>query len=129
MTHGGGDGSNTDVDEHLIYEGPHGIHFDSLEGKWVAAAALVGIVMVLSGSMELLALFGPVALGVRGTKRIPKLAQLEPQPWWACGGLLLGISLGTGIRLGLVHLFGITTPDIPWQRALDMVLQVIEAAA
>jgi len=128
VTHGPrDDGSNTDIDEHLIARLPGGIHLDSLEAKWIAVGVLVGIAMVLTGSTELLALVGPVALGARGARRIPKLAQLEAQPWWWVGGVMLGITLGTIVRLALARLFGITTPDIPWQQALELGLELAQA--
>jgi len=130
MTHGPhDDGQNTDIDEHLIARLPGGVHLDSLEGKWIAVGVLVGLAMAMTGSTELLAMVGPVALGARGTRKLPKLAQLEAQPWWWAGGVLLGITIGTIVRLALVRLFGIVPPDIPWQRALEIALELAQALA
>lgn len=128
MTHGGGDGSDTDVDEHLIYEGPHGIHFDSLEGKWLLVAILVAHGMVLTGSVELLAVVGPIALGVRQTQRLPKLSQLEPQPWWFCGGLLVGYPIAL-IERAVLEYAGVPMPDVQWARAIDVGLDIVQALA
>lgn len=127
MTHDpADDGEDTDIDEHLIYEGPHGIHFDSLEGKWVLVGVATALVMVLSGSTELLALVGPVALGVRNSSRLPKLASLEPQPWWWAGGVLVGLPIGIGGRAGL-EAVGVTVPDLDWAQAVDIALRLAEA--
>lgn len=124
MTHGSGDGGqNTDVDEHMIAELPFGIHFDSLEGKWIGVGAIIGFMMMVTGSMELLALVGPVALGVRNSQ-LPKLSNLEPQPWWWAGGVFLGITLGTVVKLIMEH-FGYTTPDVNWIAVLETATSLV----
>jgi hypothetical protein len=114
----------SDVDEHLLAELPAGIHFDSLEAKWVLIGVVCMLVLGLTGSTELLAVVGPIALGGRATQRLPKLQHLEAQPWWWLGGLLVGYPIALALRVGL-QAAGVALPDLDWVQTIELTVRLL----
>jgi len=112
----------SDIDNHLIAKLPFGIHFDSLEAKWILIGVSTGALLVLSGSTELLSAIGAIALGARTAepKRFPKLAAMEAQPWYWLGGLMASLPLWMAVRWQLSRL-GVATPNVDWATILELI--------
>jgi len=73
------------------YNGPF-----SIFREWHAftVGLATGVIAAVTGRLELLAIVGGLALGLRAAPT-PPLRQLKAEPWYALGGVLIGYSIAS----------------------------------